>query len=327
MEGLYRFLRRYDNRVVIIRYCNPKTYSNQSLHRLLYDFIHQRTFLAAKKFLFMCANRIFFSIFRRRFTFRSPRIRYQHCFCGSDQVLHMEFTGFDETHVNASGIDAVHRHLYAGSFGSYLPNGEDERTIVCNYLDKLENISFREKPPIALFQNVVNEPILHVCDPTLLMPISHWNALACRHYKKPFIFLYYATPILLDEAVKYAQEHGCFICYSYPLCSIPRERFFVHVHDDPKSFLSRIKQAEYVFTSSFHCAVFSLIFNKPLFCPVDENDRRYGRIAEMLSYFDPRLFNSIQRDMPNYDLYNLLGAWIGQSKAFIERCINNEFVS
>lgn len=131
-------------------------------------------------------------------------------------------------------------------------------------------ISVREVEAQDYLQKLLNRKVDVVVDPTLLLPFEAWDAVTSdKVIEEKYIFVY-----LLGQDVEqrrdiqaYAHNLNLKIVFlphvegKIRACDVGYGD--IHLYDvDLPCFFSLIKNAEIIFTDSFHAAVFSIIFNK-----------------------------------------------------------------
>lgn len=180
------------------------------------------------------------------------------------------------------------------SFGvASLPNKQAKKAKT--FLNRFDYISVREKTGQSLVKKITGKDATVVCDPTLMFSSDEWSCqLPVERYSdEPYIFCYFLgnNPEQREWVKKVKKETGFKIiqlqhCDEYIKSdeSFPDEAPF---HVGPIEFVQLIRDAEFVFTDSFHCSVFSILFEKKFFV-----FRRYskdsivstnGRIYSLLS--------------------------------------------
>ena len=286
--GLYSYFEKSGFDVELIKYYSP------FVSKRLYPNFSLRNILHFKQYIFSKKEHKLFTKFRKELTY-SKIIKigclnkldneFNYVFIGSDQVLNLPLTNYDFGFLNINKIKCDGVFGYGLSLGAYLPQNNFEITNVNNLLAEFDKVSFREdiRNSLPMFASERN-----VCDPTILAGREFWNEYLCKNKKdfnEKFIFLYYANEQLLSEAIKYAKEKGLKIYYNYNLTTIPKNKMFKHVCADPKNFVNLISNAEYVFTTSFHCLVFSLFYKKPIFIPIKKEDSRFIRMQQIIDKY------------------------------------------
>ena len=289
MYALYTLLTKKNNDVKIIDYDNSGIKSEYSIisknktikanmkdilkNVLFYGKITRRkrkfaTFLKDNfKFTKYCCNEDSLKELDGKFDF---------CITGSDQVWNPNITnGID----NAYFLGFCHKTKkisYAASFGSLnvLKNNFDNFIMKMNSLDK---VSVRENGIAEYINNNSNLEVTATLDPTLLLSQQDWINVLSKKYnnKKKYVFLYSvgdkkeAQKELCYKVAKIISEKEKLDIVDYSL--INSKGMINSYDDDPFEFLSAINNAEYVVASSFHGAIFSIIFNKKMWIAANNN--------------------------------------------------------
>lgn len=202
---------------------------------------------------------------------------------GSDQIWHPNINRLDFL------LDYVpkgkKRISYAASMGIEDLDIE-KQDIFKNNLSKFDKISVREKGMIDILSPLLNEKILFHVDPTFLLEKQEWKKIEKPvKIKNKYILLYviYWDRSLNNKLKKLHKESGYDIVCVYTGTSNIYANMFIH-DASPDEFLWLIDNAEAIITSSFHGAVFSIIFNKR-FCPIINPNSR-SRISNLLDLFN-----------------------------------------
>lgn len=183
---------------------------------------------------------------------------------GSDQVWNSEWNGgIDEALFLAFTQEGAPRISFSASFGKAgLDDGEAGRTR--ELLARYGGITVREDTGVEIVRGLGLDAT-QVLDPTLLMTPEDWRPwVSGRRPRGEYILMYninHNAP--LDRFVqRLARKTGLPVYYiSYQLHDCfkrGRMRCCVPVED----FLSLIAGARYVVCDSFHCAAFSVNFNR-----------------------------------------------------------------
>ena len=152
---------------------------------------------------------------------------------------------------------------------SYAPSinyATKEQLESCEYvrknLEEIYSISVRDTYSKEILQQINNRNIIEVCDPTLLLDRDYYKKIESKKSFKNYIFVY-ASPSKLtkeeiNDIIKFAKKtNKKLISYN-----IYHQWCDEVVYGEPSVFLSLIHNADYVFTSTFHGTIFSLIYNK-----------------------------------------------------------------
>lgn len=199
---------------------------------------------------------------------------------GSDQMWSAHCT---------NGYDPIYWGNFERPIGSKLygysisANG-DYKTVLTD-LEIIENI--KNFDAISFREDSVRDDIGAICgkkfpitlDPTLLTESSLWESIIKDEWaNRKYIVNYQirrkkSDPAMIDkEAISYAKNYG------YEVVDLSEMSYSV------EDFVSAIKYAQCVFTSSFHATVFSIIFRKRFVTYLlgDAQDNRYNNLLRLL---------------------------------------------
>lgn len=195
--------------------------------------------------------------------------KYDYIFTGSDQVWNPEYAG---EIFYLGNIPREKRCAYAASFGK---DKFEEGTFAANTIESLRNfrfISVREDSAVSLLENYGITNVKMVCDPTLLLNKQEWErnvAQVKRLINEKYVFVYLLgnSRSLRDDLKKRIGTTNLKIV------SIPHVHFGYQKRDEgfadievyevgPFEFLRLIKDAEMIVTDSYHCTLFSILFQK-----------------------------------------------------------------
>lgn len=210
---------------------------------------------------------------------------------GSDQVWNPNFTKSDTTFL-LSFVDNNKRKIsYSSSFAiKELPS--DFVDIYQKYLSMYTQLSVRETSGIDIIKGLLNRDAICVCDPTILVSKDRWLELSYKskiNIRKPYILVfmlgYSFNPYPeVNSIIEQIQEKiGCnIICLDGDKYDVFRLHTKVVKSAGPEEFLSLVRNATYVITSSFHGVVFSTIFEKAFTAIINE-DGLDSRIPDFLN--------------------------------------------
>lgn len=181
------------------------------------------------------------------------------------------------------------RVAYAASIGlTKLP--EENVSTYRKWMTAFKAISVRENEAADIVESLIGEKPLVVLDPTLLLNRDDWNKVIKKpregYYEK--IIVKYFLGIRNDEYEKfiaeYAEELGATIV------DITKTNEENDNLIGPAEFLYLIKNAQAVFTDSFHGSVFSILYHKKFLTFARPDEAGYGnmnsRIDTLLGEFD-----------------------------------------
>lgn len=353
--AMLSFLKKLGHNVEFVDYW-PKYHSQH--YDLIPDFWN-RNFLSKLKGIFLlCIG--FFSILKRRkkylnfihhhlFLQKKPKylsknelknLPYDLIIYGSDQIWRRyqlkNFKGFDEVYFGEFPQNPCIKISYAASMGilDFQPN---EAQQIQQWLHNFNAISVRELELQQHIEKFFHIPCSFVLDPVFLLPKEEWLSL-CKSISitknEKYIFFYNILPS--TDATMFAnfcEKHTGYKIIEVrgranPLLIGSRYKHNV----GPIEFLSLIKNAEIVLSTSFHGTAFAILFEKEFYCVgMKKNNMRIQSLLESLNLnnrfsenFDPTIFSSqkINYNMVKTKLYELRQ----QSLNFLKLHINeNKF--
>lgn len=209
-------------------------------------------------------------------TIKESLKEYDGYICGSDQVWNPILSDVNDIYwLGFAGSEKV-KVAYAPSIGVTECDAETAATIRKNLAD-YDGISCREQPGSNFLNHILGANLCKtVLDPTLALPREKWDAILPAPKVAPNTKYVFAYILRGDKAQRqlverYAKKHGLMVVTFPYLDSDYIEKYDKKFGDkriydaSPTDFIQLIKDAEYVFTDSFHCTVFSILYHK-LYC-------------------------------------------------------------
>lgn len=212
---------------------------------------------------------------------------------GSDQLWLPSNIEADYYTLNFVSTD-VPKIALATSFGiSQLPTRQARKASA--FLKRIEYLSVRETSGQKLVKELAGRDVPVVCDPTILFTADEWAGITNkeRFVKEQYLFCYFLgnNPEQREFVKRVKAKTGCKIvqlqhCDEYIKSDVGFADYAPY-NVGPKEFVQLIRDTEYVFTDSFHCTVFSMLYKKRFF-----TFRRYnndsivstnGRLYSLLS--------------------------------------------
>lgn len=292
--ALQEVLKKKGHEVEIIDYRNPVVLNDYRVSfdiptMLLYLFTFKLSSFIKyiPKYFFQRKRKADFENFREKYLNRTKQVTrntipqyYDRIVIGSDQMWTIACCKKYEPVYFGDFPRSASCKLYGYAISSkgdfFMPLSVDAlKTIIKGF----SNLSFREEKIKELIKVTTGNDYPVCLDPTLLTDTEHWDAIVDDKWKKKkYVAIYQvrrsvSDPYAIDRiAQKYAKDHN--------LKMINLERPGYSIED----FVSIIKYAQAVFTSSFHATVFSIIFNTPFksYCLNDGNDDRYVNLLRHL---------------------------------------------
>lgn len=196
---------------------------------------------------------------------------YDIYYTGSDQVWNPACQDFEPAYY----LDFVKRKrptiAYAPSLGKGLFD-EADRQLIKSLLANVDYLSCREESGARLISELSGRQSLQVCDPVLLPDAIDWSkfAIAPRSRRK-YILAYFLDNNHGDrsqlETLRKTTGYRVILLNDYIRDFInPHTR--LKLNASPQEFLGLIRDAEIVYTNSFHATAFSVIFQKDFFTAI-----------------------------------------------------------
>ena len=228
---------------------------------------------------------------------------YDAIVCGSDQIWNpnwarrrcfLEFVP-----------DEINKVIYAASLGCESMSKEQKAQFEPR-IERLQYVSVREQSGKAILDSFIKDKdIKVVLDPTLLLLPEDWNNIVAEPKEKGYVFTYFLGKYddKIDYIGEFAKRKGLKII-NIPFASGEKNDDVcfgdLQIKDaDPGEFIGLIKNAEYIFTDSFHACVFSVLFKKEFYAFQRDNSKKMqGRINTLLHNFNlPDRFIEVGADL------------------------------
>lgn len=170
------------------------------------------------------------------------------------------------------------RHIaFSGSMG-VLPDNETDRNTLPKLLSNFEKIAVREDDLFELVKSLGYSNVEKTLDPTLLLNSKDWDTIidTPKYSEEPYVLVYSIGKVdafNMDSIQKYASQRKLTVknLSGTPSKSDTKNHITTA---GPYEFLRLIKNAECVFTSSFHGLVFSLLYSKEVYASFTHNSNR-----------------------------------------------------
>lgn len=246
---------------------------------------------------------------------------YDAFITGSDQVWNLAW--YNSAYFLNFVPEGKRKISYAASI-SMDSFSEEQEELVKKNLKGYHAISVREESAVDLLKNLTENSVNLVVDPTLLLDEQEWKEIcADRVVEEQYVFFYF-----LGNNVKARKVATQFArLNNLKIIEIPYAAGSFNVDNisygdikltgvSPEKFLSLIKNAEAVFTDSFHAIVFSFIFKKQFYVfNRDKQGSMNTRIKNMTKLLGLENRFCADKSMENTEYINSLGE-IDYSKEF-----------
>ncbi|KMM80724.1 polysaccharide pyruvyl transferase family protein [Pseudomonas deceptionensis] len=260
---------------------------------------------------------------------------YDLILCGSDQIWNPNIVNRYKT-IDANYFlqfaGATRKLSYASSFGSHKFSKSEEKE-VADHLKSFDSISVRESDSAKYLSLILNRPVSHVVDPTLLLDKDEWLsklAISTTTNKRPYLLVYVLKKdAILKETVKLVSKH-----LNLDVVTIDQDPFSgfhcrEHIRDaGPLDFIRLFNGASFIITNSFHGTAFSVNFNKPFI--VTPPPTGANRILSLLTALeseeymlkDQKTAVALAKKSPDFNKINkLLNILRENSKLYLKQAI------
>ena len=294
--ALQETIRRKGHDVEIIDYKQPFIEELYEPHFQLIYFLKLCLLLKVKnavhyltKYKNDLKRKVNFSNYREKYQllsqpFNSSEIpmSYNCYIIGSDQVWASYCTnGYDPIfwgHLDRPRNSKLYGYAISGDMSSHQELSDDQ---IRKNMDLFDDVSFREESLRDDIERVTGKRKKICIDPTLLTEPELWEPmLNDKWQERKYVAVYQvrrksSNPTLVeDKALSFAKRNG------YEVIDLNGNGTSYSVED----FVSIIKYAKCIFTSSFHATVFSILFRTPFFSFKlnDGHDDRYVNLLHSL---------------------------------------------
>ena len=249
--------------------------------------------------------------------------------CGSDQIWAPNL--YDERYMASYANKNQRTVSYAASIGL----NEIPQCLVEKYKKHLTSfyaVGVREEKGRELLHDICGISSQVVLDPTLLLDASEYRKLVkeVKQISKPYIFCYFLkTDNQYKETVmNFAKERDLQIV-GISFKKSDGEWMLNFDGQAADGFLWFIDNAEYIFTDSYHCTIFSLLFHKKFFTlqrfQKDELLCQNSRLIQLDTYFGIKSrFVSNGSVVNDYDIdYNYIDARLNDLRSYSISFLSN----
>jgi len=250
---------------------------------------------------------------------------------GSDQIWryqdNMIFTGFDDIYFGSEQIPAKKRITYSASMGIIVNNAET-RQYLQTALKRFSAVAVREQNLLNFIQPLTTKNVYLTADPVFLLPREEWETMVRpAHTVEKYILVYdlLSSPVVGQIAKILSKNKNLPVVRIRSSVNIIENRYNKSIID-PIEFLSLIKHAEYVVTSSFHGVAFSIIFKKEFYVNLPKNRGRVENLLARLGVSE-RMINSIselnEKTKLNYQTINdAVQLYRRDSQEYLQKALN-----
>lgn len=202
---------------------------------------------------------------------------YDIAIYGSDQIWRKQTDGkYNPIYFGANDIIAAKHVSFSASMGM-LPETIESELSIKEYLSHLDKIAVREESLLEYITRLGFVGAVKTLDPTLLMSASFWNKCfpIYEYSEQRYILVYnlWGDAFDMDSVYKYAENHRLQVIKILGDAKTLGDKNTITIKG-PDTFVDLIRNAELVFTSSFHGLAFSLIYERQVYASFTNNSER-----------------------------------------------------
>lgn len=209
--------------------------------------------------------------YRRGTELEVEKLGYDIYYTGSDQVWNPACQDFEPAYY----LDFVKHKFPTVSYAPSLGKGKfepDGEALIKELLKNVDYLSCREETGAKLIERLSGRETEQVCDPVLLPSTEEWSKFASiPERKKPYILVYFLENNHGDKTnlslLKEKTGYDVVLLNDY-LREYLNPKVKLKIDASPQEFLGLIKNAEFIYTNSFHATAFSVVFNKQFYTAI-----------------------------------------------------------
>ncbi|NOV00213.1 polysaccharide pyruvyl transferase family protein [Paenibacillus planticolens] len=201
--------------------------------------------------------------------------------CGSDQIWNcLHKNGKDPAFYLDFVPDKKIKASYAASFATETIPSEYQ-PVVKQRVEMLDAVGVREKSGVEILNKLNILKANHVVDPVFLLDKDDWNDICTKEFHENYILVYDFdnSELIKKIALEIAKAKGYKIYTIYSGKLKYADKYFTL--DGPETFVSLVRDAQFVISNSFHAAVFSVLYEK-MFVIVNRNEAINTRMRDLL---------------------------------------------
>ncbi|SEL72638.1 Polysaccharide pyruvyl transferase [Butyrivibrio sp. ob235] len=253
-------------------------------------------------------------------------LNYDCIIVGSDEVWNFKDSKGNAKLKFGEGLNCKNLIAYAPSVGKTSPDDMLPDYVV-NGIKRFKALSARDDLTFELAKKITGKEPTRVLDPTFLGTFPETN-LPVK--KKPYIMFYYCEKLpveIHDQIFEYAKAHNLAV---YGAGECDKRYTEISVNLTPFEWVEMFRNAEYVFTGTFHGAVFSIL-NRRQFKVYLTNESRIKKVGALLSELEipnrkigmDYIFDlELQKEEIDYDkVFQLIDLKRKQSREYLKTAV------
>lgn len=198
---------------------------------------------------------------------------YSVVVAGSDQIWNITIVDFDDVYF-LPWVKKARKVAYAPSFGARnIQKFAKNPSKYQKYLEDFDALSVREENGKKWIKELTNKEVEVFIDPTLLLERKDYDLIRDRDYKVPEKYIFFYCPTFQKDICQFVSKIAKK--YQLPVITWSSKKYFIHnikkygftlaSYESPAVYLTLIKNASLVITTSFHGTIFSSIYQKKFF--------------------------------------------------------------
>lgn len=213
--------------------------------------------------------------------------------------------------------------------------------LYATFLNRIEHLSVRENTAKNIVTKLSSNTAEVVVDPVLLLRSEDWlkQIPNKKLYDEPYIFAYFLgkSPEYRKAVTEFAKEKGLKIVTSHHMDSYNKADInfgdYAPYNIGPEEFVNLIRNAEYVFTDSFHGSVFSMmyqrkfmVFNRYSDQSISSKNSRIDSFCQNYGLTDRRFNGDIKAVDNNIDypsVLEIVEAYRQKSLTFLDKALKD----
>lgn len=179
---------------------------------------------------------------------------------GSDEIWNIKVPEFQNEIFYGGNCGEIKTLAYAPSASEASVEDFENFPQMYDLLKKIKIIGVRDENTAGIVKAICGYEPEIVCDPTFLLGIEEYKAKEQLYVTEQYllVYSYFVEPQIRKYLIKFAKENNLKLVAACMYQSWCNE----NVCCEPLEFISLIKNAQYVFTTTFHGSIFTLFQHK-----------------------------------------------------------------
>ena len=179
---------------------------------------------------------------------------------GSDEIWNINVKNFQNEIFYGGNLKNVPVIAYAPSAGNAKSSDFKKFPNICNLINKISIVGVRDENTKNIVEEISGITPNIVCDPTLLVPINDYELQSIDFITSRYVLVYsyFVDKRFRNYLIKFARAKKLTlvsVCMHQSWCD-------KNICCEPLQFMTLIRNADYVFTTTFHGSIFTLSQHK-----------------------------------------------------------------